>query len=140
MKLKSLTYTSFARLDLGDADIAAIHRTAREVNALNGITGLLIFNGTHFLQIVEGPEPAIDELMGRLRDDPRHLQLEIRDEREIEERQFPDWSMELVRVTSRSFEARDAITTVLPAELPDHVGERILRMTEALSENMSLPD
>ena len=50
MDLKSLTYTSLAKLDLDAGDVEAIHRTAREVNALEGITGLLIFNGTHFLQ------------------------------------------------------------------------------------------
>jgi hypothetical protein len=54
MSLKSLTYTSLARLDLEAGDLEAIQRTAREVNALEGITGLLIFNGTHFLQIIEG--------------------------------------------------------------------------------------
>ena len=65
MKLKSLTYTSLARLDLNGDDLHAIHRSALNLNALDGITGLLVFNGTHFLQIVEGAEPAIDDLMGR---------------------------------------------------------------------------
>ena len=54
MDLKSLTYTSFARLDLTAEDLVAIHRTARELNALDGVTGLLIYNGTNFLQIIEG--------------------------------------------------------------------------------------
>ena len=49
MDLKSLTYTSLAKLDLTAEDLNAIHRTARELNSLDGITGLLVFNGTHFL-------------------------------------------------------------------------------------------
>ena len=72
MSLKSLTYTSLARLDLDAGELEAIHRTAREMNALEGITGILIFNGTHFLQIIEGARDAIDELLERLRRDPRH--------------------------------------------------------------------
>jgi hypothetical protein len=80
MKLKTTTYTSLARLDLTADDIEAIHRTAREVNALEGITGLLVFNGTHFLQIVEGSPQAVDELIERLRRDPRHNGIEIRDD------------------------------------------------------------
>ena len=63
MKLTSLTYTSLARLDLQTTDLEDIHRTAREQNALDGITGLLVFNGTHFLQIIEGSESAIEELV-----------------------------------------------------------------------------
>ena len=94
MDLKSLTYTSLARPDLDSDDLNAIHRIARELNSLDGITGLLVFNGTHFLQIVEGAAPAIDDLLARLRRDPRHFGLEVRDERTVEARSFPDcrWS------------------------------------------------
>ena len=140
MNLKSLTYTSFARLDLTAEDVAAIHRTAREANALNGVTGLLIFNGTHFLQIIEGSEPAIDELVDRLRLDPRHHHLQVRDERPIAERQFPGWSMELVRVSSSFYEARDAIVELLPDDLPGNVADHVVRMTEQISGTVHLPD
>ena len=137
MDLKSLTYTSLARLDLEASDLEAIHRTAREVNALEGITGLLIFNGTHFLQVVEGAELAIDDLLERLRRDRRHSAIEVRDERAIEERSFPDWSMELVRVSASYFEARDTVTDRLPEALPGEVRDRVLRMTESISGSLA---
>jgi len=140
MQLKCVTYTSLARLDIADHDLAAILGTARRMNALNSITGLLIFNGTHFLQVIEGPEPAIDELLGRLRQDDRHHHLEVRDERSIDERGFPDWSMELVQVQSSYFQARDAISSVLPEGLPGAIAERILRMTERICGTVDLRD
>ena len=133
MSLKSLTYTSLARLDLEADDLEAIHRTAREVNALEGITGLLIFNGTHFLQIVEGSPDAIDDLVERLRRDPRHSGVEVRDERAIEQRSFPDWSMELVRVSASYFEAKDTVSERLPDATSQDVRDRVVRMTEAIS-------
>jgi hypothetical protein len=133
MPLKSLTYTSLARLDLEASDLEAIHRTAREVNALEGITGLLIFNGTHFLQILEGAPNAIDELVDRLRRDPRHSALEVRDQRSIEQRSFPDWSMELVRVSASYFEAKDTVAGKLPEATASDVRERVIRMTEGIS-------
>ena len=138
MELKSLTYTSLARIDLTANDLEAIHRTAREVNALEGITGLLIFNGTHFLQIVEGVPDAIDELVERLRRDGRHSGLEIRDERKIEARSFPDWSMELVRVSASYFEAKETVLDRLPEAVADPVRDRVIRMTEAISGTVSL--
>ena len=64
MDLTSLTYTSLARLDLQTSDLKS-STVGRELNALDGITGLLIFNGTHFLQIVEGTHEAIDDLIER---------------------------------------------------------------------------
>ena len=138
MDLKSLTYTSLARLDLDAADVEAIHRTARELNALEGITGLLIFNGTHFLQIVEGAPNAIDDLVERLRRDPRHSAVEIRDQRGIVERSFPDWSMELVRVSAGYFEAKEAVSGRLPQSVAEPVRDRVIRMTEAISGTVSL--
>jgi hypothetical protein len=138
MDLKSLTYTSLARLDLDASDLEAIHRTAREVNVLEGITGLLIFNGTHFLQIVEGARHAIDDLVERLRRDLRHSGIEIRDQREIAERSFPDWSMELVRVSASYFEAKETVSDRLPQGVAEPVRDRVIRMTEAISGTLAL--
>jgi hypothetical protein len=136
--LKSLTYTSLASFDLSADDLAAIHSTARELNSLDAITGLLVFNGTHFLQIIEGSRDAIDELVERLRRDKRHSAFEVRDEREIDERAFPDWSMELVRVSADRFEARDTVSERLPAGVSEQVKDRVVRMTELISGNIDM--
>ena len=138
MNLTSVTYTSLARLDLQASDLEDIHRTARDQNALDGITGLLVFNGTHFLQIIEGSESAIDELVAKLRRDPRHTGFEIRDQRKVDRRSFPDWSMELVRVEAGYFEARETIADRLPDSVPDAIQARLFRMTELISK-MAFP-
>lgn len=137
MTLKSLTYTSLARLDLQSDDLEAIHRTARETNALEGITGMLIFNGTNFLQIIEGGHAAIDELVERLRRDHRHSGLEIHDERSVEELSFPDWSMELVKVSASYFEAKETIVERLPTGTKPVVRDQVIRLTEAISGTVS---
>ncbi len=133
MNSTSVTYTSLARLDLQTSDLEDIHRTAREVNALEGITGLLVFNGTHFLQIIEGSESTIAELVERLRKDPRHTGFEVRDQRKVDTRSFPDWSMELVRVNASYFQARDTLEDMLPDTVPDAIQARLFRMTELIS-------
>ena len=138
MSLKSLTYTSMASLDLTADDVEAILRTARECNAIEGITGLLIFNGAHFMQVVEGSSQAIDDLVERLRRDRRHSALEIRDERAIEERLFPDWTMELVRVKSGYHEAQDQLRASLPDTLPPQICARLVAMTAAISGDVKL--
>ena len=133
MALKSLTYTSLAQLDLTASDLENIHRSARHSNALDGITGLLIFNGTHFLQMIEGAPDAIDALVEKLRRDTRHVGLEIRHEENVVRRSFPEWSMELVRIDSEHFQAKDDLAKRLPAALPPQVRERVVTMTEAIS-------
>lgn len=133
MRLKTLTYTSLARLDLTEGDLNAIHQTARHLNVLDGVTGLLLFDGSRFLQIIEGAEDAIDNLVERLRMDPRHSAFEVRDERYVEQRSFPDWSMELLRVSAGYRTARDEVATILPAGLAAPVRQLVLRMSGELA-------
>ena len=140
MKLKSLTYTSFARLDLTADDVGAIHRTAMQLNALEGITGLLIFNGTHFLQMIEGSVDAVDDLLRRLRGDRRHDGIEVRDERFIDQRCFADWAMELVHVKAGYFDAQDQVLARLPDDLSAEVRSQIHKMSGLISGTVELPD
>ena len=134
LRLKTLTYTSLARLDLGDDELSAIHQTARHLNALDGITGLLLFDGTRFLQIVEGGETAIDSLVERLRLDRRHSAFVVRDERFVDRRSFSDWSMELLRVSAGYQVAREEVATILPAAIAAPVRELVLKMSGQLAQ------
>ena len=66
MELKSLIYTSWASPSLSSEDVDSILDSARINNPLQGLSGILIFNGAHFMQILEGVEPSVDELVVRL--------------------------------------------------------------------------
>ncbi len=81
---------------------------------------------------------AIDDLVVRLRRDPRHTGLEIRDERMVAERSFADWSMELVRVNSDYFEARETIDDRVPASVSADVRALLQRMTAFISGTVQL--
>lgn len=138
MQFNCVTYTSLAALDLGEWQLFEIAAIARDLNALDGITGLLIFNGTHFLQWIEGPPQAIDELIERLRRDQRHIGLEIRDQQTTTARLFADWSMKLVRVRSDFAEAQEDVLDSLPEGLPAAVRQRIVGMVQLISEDVEL--
>jgi hypothetical protein len=138
VKYKCVAYTSLAALDLDEQQLREIHEAARNLNGLDGISGLLIFNGTHFLQWIEGAPQAIDDLVERLRRDSRHSAFEIREVKFSDERLFGDWSMELVRVRGRYLSSREDLTELLPAALPAHVRERIIAMAEAVAAEVEL--
>ncbi|WP_344706442.1 BLUF domain-containing protein [Sphingomonas swuensis] len=137
MQFKYLAYTSLAALDMDEQQLIAIHDSARDLNGLDGITGLLIHNGTHFLQWIEGPPQAVDDLVERLRRDPRHSGFEVRDEGGAEERMFGHWSMNLVRVRSQVLLAREDVTQALPEALPPAIRDRIAAMVERISEDVA---
>ena len=132
MKLTSVTYTSLAHIN-GTSEFEELETSSREWNARNDVTGFLVFNGIHFLQLIEGGEEVIDDLVERVRKDPRHTGFEIRDRQKVERRSFPNWPLEVVRVNASYFEARDTIADRLPDTVPEAIRARLLRITELIS-------
>lgn len=45
---------------------------ASQLNASHQVTGILLFNGTHFFQILEGPEAGVLAIYNKICADPRH--------------------------------------------------------------------
>ena len=132
MELKILTYTSWARAGLRPDEVAAILSAAKINNPLDGITGLLIFNGTAFMQVLEGSEAAIDGLTARLVGDPRHSNMSIRDSRLIEARSFPNWSMAYLRLDSGEFQGQDEVVKALSRDLPQPVRNIVMGLTQSV--------
>nr|WP_294168389.1 BLUF domain-containing protein [uncultured Sphingomonas sp.] len=132
MELKSLTYTSWARPRISDGDIEAILRSSHTNNPLEGIGGVLIFNGGAFMQVLEGSEKAVDDMAERLRADKRHSNFFIRDERLISERAFPDWSMAYLRLKDDEFVGEDRVQRALARAVPDATRNIIRALTQSL--------
>ena len=98
------------------ADLRDIHSSAVEFNQAHGISGLLIVANGHFLQVLEGPQAATDELFERISRDTRHRDVALLSRVEIHARSFGTWSMGLVeRVES------EALTTARFALLRDRL-------------------
>ncbi len=132
MQLHTLTYTSRASPGLTEDGLAAIHIAAKTLNALDGVTGLLIYNGSSFLQIIEGAEDAITDLVARLRADRRHHDFTVRDERTIQARSFPDWNMALATVPAEASAARRVLERRLPDSTAEPIRALMLDMVQAL--------
>lgn len=135
MHLKSLTYTSWARSTISDSDVEAILRSARTNNPLDGLTGVLIFNGSAFMQVLEGAENAVDEMARRLEGDPRHFNMHVREQRLISERAFPDWSMAYLRLQGQEYVGESNVERALRRNLPDSTRNIIKGVTLSMAES-----
>lgn len=89
----SLVYVSRATDLLDDEALESILLHARERNTELGITGILVYRGGRFVQMLEGPADAVEATLERIRDDPRHQDVVELDRNETGTRWFPDWSM-----------------------------------------------
>lgn len=92
MSLVQLIYLSDL-VDKNEADIAPILQSAVKHNSKNGITGMLLYSGGNFLQVLEGEKAAVDETYARICRDPRHRNAVLLVEEEVTERHFPNWQM-----------------------------------------------
>lgn len=79
---------------MSEADLCALCSLAQQYNANAQITGVLTFYNGAFAQILEGPEPALRELLRRIAEDTRHHKLRILADGPIDQRSYADWSME----------------------------------------------
>jgi hypothetical protein len=78
---------------MSDDELLEILRVSRRNNIERGITGLLLYRGGNFIQALEGPEDAIDELIDRIYEDPRHRGVQVLLREPKQQRYFPEWSM-----------------------------------------------
>jgi hypothetical protein len=88
-----LGYVSTATSPMLREDLLAILTVARRINRENHVSGLLLFDGGHFLQVLEGTEDAVREIFSRISKDTRHSSLKVLFEEQVDSPQFEDWSM-----------------------------------------------
>jgi hypothetical protein len=91
--LTRIVYASLACPDTGQAEIDAVVEKAQVFNREHGITGVLAFDGSQIVQIIEGPEEAVEALYGRIREDNRHEGVVTLTHDGIAEPHFPNWAM-----------------------------------------------
>jgi len=65
----------------------------RARNAAAGITGVLVVDGVHVLQVLEGPRDALTELFVRISTDARHRNVQLISVSDLDVRSFPDWAL-----------------------------------------------
>jgi len=89
----SLVYVSSATGDFSGDDLTALLKQSREKNARLNITGMLLYKDGNFIQVLEGPDDAVEQLYQTIHADDRHIGVIRMLARKIEQRQFPDWTM-----------------------------------------------
>ncbi|MFK8031302.1 MAG: BLUF domain-containing protein [Gammaproteobacteria bacterium] len=78
-------------------------------NRKRGVTGMLLYGNETFLQALEGEDDVVDGLVEHIHKDPRHADLKILHRREIEQREYADWTMGFKRVTDQALKNIDGL-------------------------------
>ncbi|MBD2626233.1 BLUF domain-containing protein [Anabaena variabilis FACHB-164] len=143
MNLYRLIYSSYAKPDLGYHDLKDIMEKSERNNQSDGITGLLCYGDSIFLQILEGDScgalryrKIVSKTYHRIALDTRHHTPELIECIPIESRLFGIWSMKAVNFSNlNSQEVRNLIlkystsTTLQPHTM---TSQQCLNLMQAL--------
>src|SRR5450830_1737122 len=92
MPLSHLIYTS-TMLNREPEVLEKILETARHINNLRSITGMLLYANGTILQVLEGDDEDVNKTFQSIELDPRHRDIFVVSKVEIPERQFSSWDM-----------------------------------------------
>jgi hypothetical protein len=88
-------YHSCTRAAPSQDQLQELLRQSWAYNAQHGITGLLLYSDGRYVQVLEGPQSAVQALYARIQRDPRHEQVVTVSAGPGPPRQFAEWSMGL---------------------------------------------
>ena len=89
----SIIYVSSAVRLFSTTDLSLLLEVSRKNNVGRAVTGMLLYKDGNFMQVIEGEEPNVRALHGKLQLDPRHTGFLTLLEERITARNFQDWSM-----------------------------------------------
>jgi Sensors of blue-light using FAD len=83
-----------------EGQLGAILESAVRHNQADDITGMLLYSGGNFLQVLEGAADQVKSTYDRISLDPRHKNCLVLLEQDLPERQFGKWSMGCRRLSA----------------------------------------
>ncbi len=104
MPLIRIIYTStavheYAAADLDDIlAVSARNNAGRAPDDSDRVTGMLLYAGGNFMQILEGGQAAVDATYQRVEKDPRHKDIFVIERGPVERRDFAAWHMGFRRI------------------------------------------
>lgn len=90
---KSLIYVSTAEENVDYSEILNILTHSWKYNHNSYISGMLLYDDRHFMQIIQGPILTIDKLYARIENDSRHTNIKLIGEELLHERDCSGWGI-----------------------------------------------
>ena len=91
-RLKQVIYVS-QKTDTSSNSLTDIYDISQRNNSENGISGCLLIGSNSYLQLLEGPDLAVENLYSKITKDSRHKKVKKLFEQHIDKKLFSSWSM-----------------------------------------------
>ncbi len=98
MEVFHLVYVSTATDPLAEDELLDIERIAIKNNAKLGVTGLLTYCDSKFMQFLEGKKVHVQEIFAKIIGDSRHHSIDVIRQGMIPKHQFIGWQMKYANI------------------------------------------
>lgn len=98
MSLQAIAYSSQATTGLSVHDMEAVALRAANRNLQAGVSGILLYDGSHFLQYLEGPDESLSTVYSRILTSRRHHEIIELKRGRVGVRRFPQHALQLLHV------------------------------------------
>jgi hypothetical protein len=106
--MKYLIYMSTSAYLFSDDELKQILRKSQANNAVNDLTGMLLYSEGSFVQVLEGQTEEVDCTYSKIQKDPRHKNIIKLTEGPLKQRIFPNFTMGFKVVSDLEFSRFDA--------------------------------
>ncbi|MEZ0607049.1 BLUF domain-containing protein [Fibrella sp. WM1] len=113
-----ITYFSSAVESTSEQDIIDIVELSRVKNARLNITGVLLYINGSIVQVLEGPQPALEDLYKSIQADVRHTNVRAVISQPINQRLFSHWYMGYETLTAQQYEE---VNNIIPVDTQKQV-------------------
>ncbi|PSR53586.1 blue light sensor protein [Adhaeribacter arboris] len=98
-----IVYLSTAAQLMSDEELKEILVVSNANNRALNVTGMLLYHEGSIVQVIEGEEQTVKALYTKIERDSRHRGIIKLSEGQLEQRNFPDWSMGFRTISAPEF-------------------------------------
>lgn len=133
-----LAYVSSATREMSEEDLLFLLEQSRNRNKRQNVTGMLLYAGGNFFQVLEGNKKDVEEIYQAICQDDRNKGNILVIKESISERVFPDWWMGFRHLTVKDKASVEGYTDFLDRKVePEEFAtrpDRILRLLYRFKE------
>lgn len=98
-----VVYRSHATRPFTPSGLTQLVRSAKANNKAASLTGFILYDDHRFLQWLEGPDAALQGVIRKIENDPRHDDMEFLTQHKAKTRLFADWGLMVSSTMRRDF-------------------------------------
>lgn len=119
-----LIYICSAAITPSETDLFDLLSQARSRNQSLNVTGMLLYDKDTYIQVLEGEQKDFYRVLNSIRRDARAGRLITLVEEEIEDRDFPNWSMGFRNLKRRASENLTGFSEIFAGKIDPVIVER----------------